>query len=94
MGVGGGGGIKRQLDQQNQQMQAQELALQQSQAALNAKLAESDKATKTAVDASFADATGATSQKAAQLGILDYIKTSPSGLNNKAKTGKPTLLGN
>jgi hypothetical protein len=96
MGFGGGGGVARQLQQEKQSMAFQEAQLSAQQAALSTQLAERDKAAQAAVQGQFADAQGQTKagQAAAQLGILDYIKTSPAGLQNKPKTGKLTVLGN
>lgn len=93
---GGGAGAASQEQATLAQMEAQQVALNNMQAQQQAGYAAADAAVQKSVADQFASATGQTpaGQAASQLGILDYINTTPEGLSNSPKTGSLRLLGN
>lgn len=97
MGFSGGGASAASAEQSTlAQMEEQQVALNNQQAQQQASYAAQDAATQAAVNAQFASAIQQTStgQAAAQLGIMDFINTSPEGLLNSPNTGKLNALGN
>ncbi|HEY9791438.1 MAG TPA: hypothetical protein V6D22_13625 [Candidatus Obscuribacterales bacterium] len=100
MGFGGlfhSGPSSAQINVQNdyQAVAAAEQAQQQQQAAANAAAAAQDRQTIATTQQQFSSSiSNKAAEAAVQLGILNYIKTSPEGLSNSPKTGRLTLLGN
>jgi len=89
--------IQQAQMQSEEQMQAQmQQAQQNEQNAANAQ-AQANAAAIAKINAQYQQATGQTkaAQAASQLGIMDYIATSPTGLANQSgKLGSLQLLGN
>jgi len=96
MGMGGSKKLEAQMKQQEQQFQIAQsnLAAQQAQQAMLQAQADADARAQIANQLAEANGQTPAAQKAAQLTVMDFIKTSSQGLGNDAKTGSLSLLGN
>lgn len=85
MGLGGGSNLDQGLQQTQQQIAGQEATLASQQAAQAAQFQQQDLATQASIAQLFASATGQTpaAQAQAKLKVMDFIHTSPMGLENQ-----------